>query len=244
VTRGEMVFGIVSGLLVNEYCDISPWVAVRLMRWAARLRYRDDAERAKVRGVEWAALIQERPGNLFKLLTALGFTLHALLVAALRSAPRVAKGANKAAQGQGHQPQLGFHGSTVHKLAGINSSMLNYWVRTGLVTPSVQVADGSGTQRLYSVTDVVEARSVKRLMDTGVSLRQIRTAFDYLREEYGGKLPRDITLMSDGNRIYACRSNEEVIDVFSTGQAVFAIALGRVWADTEGDLAHLPSERY
>jgi len=240
-----MVFGIVSGLLVNEYCDISPWVAVRLVRWAARLRYRGDAERAKVRGVEWAALIQkDRPGNLFKLLTALGFTLHALLVAALRTAPRVVKGANKAAQGQGHQPPPGYRGPIVYKLVGITYRQLDYWARTGLVTPSMRVADGSGTQLLYSVTDVVEARSVKRLMDTGVSLRQIRTAFDYLREEYGGKLPSDITLMSDGNRIYACRSNEEIIDVLSHGQAVFGLSLSRVWADTEGDLAHLPSERY
>ena len=45
--------------------------------------------------------------------------------------------------------------------------------------------------------------------------------------------------MSDGNRIYACHSNEEVVDVLSHGQAVFGIAVGRVWADTEGDLSHL-----
>jgi hypothetical protein len=33
-----------------------------------------------------------------------------------------------------------------------------------------------------------------------------------------------------------------VVDVLSNGQAVFGIAVGRVWADTEGDLAHLPGE--
>ncbi len=49
--------------------------------------------------------------------------------------------------------------------------------------------------------------------------------------------------MSDGNRIYACHSNEEVVDVLSNGQAVFGIAVGRVWADTEGDLAHLPGDQ-
>jgi hypothetical protein len=49
--------------------------------------------------------------------------------------------------------------------------------------------------------------------------------------------------MSDGNRIYACHSNEEVVDVLSHGQAVFGIAVGRVWADTEGDLAHLPGDQ-
>jgi DNA-binding transcriptional MerR regulator len=107
----------------------------------------------------------------------------------------------------------------------------------------VRAADGSGTQRLYSFTDVVELRIIKRLLDAGVSLRQIREAIGYLRKESGGKPLSDVTLMSDGNRIYACHSNEEVVDVLSHGQAVFGIAVGRVWADTEGDLAHLPGDQ-
>ncbi|HSR28815.1 MAG TPA: hypothetical protein VLR51_10185, partial [Actinomycetes bacterium] len=89
----------------------------------------------------------------------------------------------------------------------------------------------------------VELRIIKRLLDAGVSLRQIRDAIGYLRKESGGKPLSDITLMSDGNRIYACHSNEEVVDVLSNGQAVFGIAVGRVWADTEGDLAHLPGDQ-
>jgi DNA-binding transcriptional MerR regulator len=137
----------------------------------------------------------------------------------------------------------GFRGPIVYKLVGITYRQLDYWARTGLVTPSVRAADGSGTQRLYSFTDVVELRIIKRLLDAGVSLRQIRQAIGYLRKESGGKPLSDVTLMSDGNRIYACHSNEEVVDVLSHGQAVFGIAVGRVWADTEGDLAHLPGDQ-
>jgi DNA-binding transcriptional MerR regulator len=132
----------------------------------------------------------------------------------------------------------GFRGPTVYKLVGITYRQLDYWARTGLVTPSVRAADGSGTQRLYSFTDVVELRIIKRLLDAG-----IREAIGYLRKESGGKPLSDVTLMSDGNRIYACHSNEEVVDVLSHGQAVFGIAVGRVWADTEGDLAHLPGDQ-
>jgi DNA-binding transcriptional MerR regulator len=137
----------------------------------------------------------------------------------------------------------GFRGPIVYKLVGITYRQLDYWARTGLVTPSVRAADGSGTQRLYSFTDVVELRIIKRLLDAGVSLRQIREAIGYLRKESGGKPLSDVTLMSDGSRIYACHSNEEVVDVLSHGQAVFGIAVGRVWADTEGDLAHLPGDQ-
>ena len=136
----------------------------------------------------------------------------------------------------------GFRGPIVYKLVGITYRQLDYWARTGLVTPSVRAADGSGTQRLYSFTDVVELRIIKRLLDAGVSLQRIREAMAYLRKQSSGKPLTDVTLMSDGERIYACQSGEEVIDVLSHGQAVFGIAVGRVWADTEGDVATLPAD--
>jgi DNA-binding transcriptional MerR regulator len=205
VTRWEMAFAIVSGLLVNECCDISPWVAVRLMRWATRLRYRGAGERAAVRGEELAALILDRPGNLFKLLTAIGFTLHALLVPALRSAPPVVKRAEVAAQGQARQLEPRYRGPTVTKLVGISYRQLDYWARTGLVKPSVRAAEGSGMQGLYSFKDVVELRIIKRLLDANVTLRQIRTALSYLRKESGGKLLTDVTLISDAAATPATR---------------------------------------
>jgi DNA-binding transcriptional MerR regulator len=136
----------------------------------------------------------------------------------------------------------GYRGPTVCKLVGISYRQLDYWARTGLVTPSVRAADGSGSQRLYGFTDLVELRIIKRLLDAGVSLRRIREAIGYLRKESAGRPLTDVTLMSDGQHIYACHSGEEVVDVLSHGQAVFGIAVGRVWADTEGDLAHLPAE--
>ena len=136
----------------------------------------------------------------------------------------------------------GYRGPIVCKLVGISYRQLDYWARTGLVTPSVRAADGSGSQRLYSFTDLVELRIIKRLLDAGVSLQRIREAIGYLRKEAAGRPLTDVTLMSDGRRIFACHSGEEVVDVLSHGQAVFGIAVGRVWADTEGDLAHLPGE--
>ncbi|MEU8380154.1 hypothetical protein [Streptosporangium sp. NPDC048865] len=73
----EIVFAVLSGLLVNECCEIAPWAARRLVRWSARLRYRD-AEQAEVRAEELSAFINDRPGKLFKLVTALGFVMSAM----------------------------------------------------------------------------------------------------------------------------------------------------------------------
>lgn len=68
----SVVVSIVTGLLVNEFCEISPWCAHRLVRWAAFRRYADRG-RAEMRAEEWLALINDRPGKLFKLITALSF---------------------------------------------------------------------------------------------------------------------------------------------------------------------------
>ncbi|RAO39730.1 hypothetical protein PSN13_00755 [Micromonospora saelicesensis] len=73
---GEVLFGVVTGILINEASDISPWLARRLVAWAAFRRY-SDPQWASTRAQEFIALIDERPGKLFKLLTALGFAASA-----------------------------------------------------------------------------------------------------------------------------------------------------------------------
>ena len=138
--------------------------------------------------------------------------------------------------------QLGYRGPTACKAAGITYRQLDYWARTGLVEPSVRPATGSGTQRLYSFRDILVLKVVKRLLDTGVSLQQIRVAVGHLRERGVDDLAQ-ITLMSDGASVYECMSADEVIDLVQGGQGVFGIAVGKVWRDVEGSLAELPGER-
>lgn len=139
-------------------------------------------------------------------------------------------------------PQTGYRGPTACRAAGITYRQLDYWARTGLVAPSIKPGTGSGTHRLYSFRDILVLKVVKRLLDTGVSLQQIRTAVESLRERGISDLAQ-ITLMSDGASVYECTSNDEVIDLVQGGQGVFGIAVGRVWREVEGTLATLPAER-
>ena len=83
---------------------------------------------------------------------------------------------------------------------------------------------------------------VKRLLDTGISLQQIRAAVQHLRDRGSADLAQ-VTLMSDGVSVYECTSADEVVDLLQGGQGVFGIALGRVWREVEGDLAVLPAVR-
>ena len=129
----------------------------------------------------------------------------------------------------------GYRVPEVCKLVGITYRQLDYWARTGLVNPSVREAGGSGTQRLYSFRDLVQLKVIKKLLDAGVSLQNVRKAVVYLRQHLGTE-PSSVTLMSDGARIYACESEDEIIDLVKRGQGVFAIALDKVWDDLSSSL--------
>jgi DNA-binding transcriptional MerR regulator len=129
----------------------------------------------------------------------------------------------------------GYRVPEVCRVVGISYRQLDYWARTELVLPSVRDAGGSGTQRLYSFQDLVQLRVIKKLIDAGVSLQRIRKAVTFLREHMDSD-PTGITLMSDGSSVYACESQDEVIDLLRRGQGVFAIALDTVWEELSASL--------
>ncbi len=131
--------------------------------------------------------------------------------------------------------EQGYRVPEVCRVVGISYRQLDYWARTGLVRPSIRDAGGSGTQRLYSFQDLLQLRVIKKLLDTGISLQQIRHAVDYLQQMK--EAPHGVTLMSDGSRIYQAATPEAVVDLLAQGQGVFAIAVDKVWTDLEGSLA-------
>ncbi len=130
--------------------------------------------------------------------------------------------------------EQGFRVPEVTKVVGISYRQLDYWARTGLVRPSLQDARGSGSQRLYSFQDLAVLKLIKRMLDSGVGLQQIRKAMKTLKELKEPAL--GTTLVSDGSRIYAVDSPGAVVDLLAKGQGVFAIAVDKVWTDLEGSL--------
>lgn len=137
----------------------------------------------------------------------------------------------------------GYRAPLVCRLVGITYRQLDYWARTNLIKPSLQDAKGSGSQRLYSFTDVIQLKVIRKLLDAGMSLKKIRQAVLILREQMQSDQPlADVTLLSDGATIYAAHSAREVVDVFKGGQGVFGIAIGPVQDELEGDLHDLYPE--
>jgi DNA-binding transcriptional MerR regulator len=115
---------------------------------------------------------------------------------------------------------VGYRGPAACTAAGITYRQLDYWTTTGLVTPSVRAAEGSGSQRLYAFEDIVLLKVIKRLLDTGVSLQRIRTAIEFVRERglslrspgrFMAAAERLISLYADAPQPHA---NDRVVDAW------------------------------
>lgn len=135
----------------------------------------------------------------------------------------------------------GFGRETVMRTTGITYRQLDYWARTSLLVPSVQDAAGSGSRRRYSFQDILQLRIIKRLLDAGISLQQIRSAVKYLRSDMQTPL-EEVVLISDGKSVNAVTSGDEVVDLLAKGQGVFAIAVGKVYQELQGQVAEIRAQ--
>lgn len=135
----------------------------------------------------------------------------------------------------------GYRGPQVCKVVGVTYRQLDYWTTTGLIKPSIRDAEGSGSQRLYAFEDIVQLKVVKRLLDAGISLQQIRKALEWVRDQ--NLSLRDVTLLADASRVYAVTEEREIFDIIRQGQGVFALDVGPVVQEAEADVTALPAER-
>lgn len=116
----------------------------------------------------------------------------------------------------------GFSAPQVCVLAGVSYRQVDYWARSGLLEPSLQVAHGSGSRRRYSYRDVLQLKVIRRLLDGDVSLRLIRRAVVFLRNELDEDLV-SATLVLNGSRSLLLRTEGDLLDVVRQGQAMLSI---------------------
>ena len=154
-----------------------------------------------------------------------------IAVAAEGPAPREAGPQRRGAAGLGE----GFRGPQVCRVVGITYRQLDYWARTGLLRPSISDARGSGSQRVYSYTDLLQLKVIKQLLDAGVSLRSTRKAIECLRSS-GTSVASASLVIADDKSVLA-NSGEELFDLLRGGQGVLSIVLGMGKIVSEVDAA-------
>jgi DNA-binding transcriptional MerR regulator len=132
--------------------------------------------------------------------------------------------------------EIGYGGTQTAKVVGISYRQLDYWARTDLIRPSLSDAKGSGSRRRYSYNDLLELKAIKKLLDAGIKLEQVRNVFEYLREHVGTDIAA-AHIVIDGGSVVLCEG-DELIDVLQNGQGVLnVLSLGGVREELEADLA-------
>jgi DNA-binding transcriptional MerR regulator len=110
----------------------------------------------------------------------------------------------------------------VCRLTGVTYRQLDYWARTDLVTPSITPAQGSGSKRTYSYSDVLEVKVIKSLLNSGVALHRARQAVECLRNSLGADLASSSLVLSDAGSVLA-HDDGDLVDLLRGGQGVFNI---------------------
>jgi DNA-binding transcriptional MerR regulator len=140
--------------------------------------------------------------------------------------------------------QLGFSGTQAAKVVGISYRQLDYWARTDLIRPSLSDAAGSGSRRRYSYNDLLELKTIKKLLDAGIKLEQVRKVFAYLRQHVSTDIA-SAHIVIDGGSVMLC-DGDQLVDVLKQGQGVLnVLSLGGVREELEADLGPVveaPSE--
>ncbi len=107
-------------------------------------------------------------------------------------------------------------------VVGITYRQLDYWARTGLFVPT-GAATGSGSRRQYSFSDLVHLRVIKKMLDSGMKLQEVKRATDYLSAQGHSVANADLVMTSDSVFLHDPSQPEALFDLVKSGQGVFTI---------------------
>lgn len=136
-----------------------------------------------------------------------------------------------------------FDSKMVSRIVGVSLRQIQYWDERGFIRPSVKLAEGRGTKRLYSFSDLIQLRVVKDLTDHGLSLQKIRRCLHYLKR-YSPEMvqPRDsLRYLTDGEKLFLLTHDRNKILNVMDRQFVFSLGIGNLVRELNGEVRRVRS---
>jgi DNA-binding transcriptional MerR regulator len=118
------------------------------------------------------------------------------------------------------------------RLSGCSPAQLSYWERIGLVAP----LDAG-----YEFRDLVALRVVASLLEAGLPLARVRHAVRYLVNS--GEDIAGLRLVTDGDRVWACRDDGQILDALRKGQLALFVAVDAYAAEVDAEVKTFDAER-
>lgn len=130
---------------------------------------------------------------------------------------------------------MGFTAAQAARLTGCTLPQLSSWERSGLVTPP------PGPTYRYRLQDLVALRVVASLLEAGLGLDRVRRAVGYVVGAGDDDAPR--ALVTDGETVWACRDDRQVLDALRDRPVAFVVAVDRIGEDVAAAVRAFDAER-
>ncbi|HEY2988892.1 MAG TPA: MerR family transcriptional regulator [Candidatus Binatia bacterium] len=131
-----------------------------------------------------------------------------------------------------------FDSKTVSRIVGVSLRQIQYWDEQGFIRPSVKTAEGRGTKRLYSFSDLVQLKVVKDLAEYGLSLQKIRRCLRHLKVSFPDDTQplQSLRYLTDGDKLFMLTSDRKKILEAMEHQFVFSLGIGNLVRDLDGEV--------
>jgi DNA-binding transcriptional MerR regulator len=129
-------------------------------------------------------------------------------------------------------PELAYSALQAARLTGCSEAQLSYWERIGLV------ATNAGR---YGFRDLVALRVVASLLEAGLALGRVRKAVRYLLAS--GEDIAGLRIVTDGDRVWACRDDGQILDALRRGQMALFVAVDAYAQEVDAEVRTFDAER-
>lgn len=137
-----------------------------------------------------------------------------------------------------------FTGPQVAKIVGISYDKLDYWVKSGVVAPSIMVARPGKNLRYYTFSDIVVVAALNALRDRGISLQKVKKAKLEFCNRIGMSLEQGIrggVIVADGKDVlavlYSLDDAVQIMSLLKGGQMI--LPLDNIVSDIEDKLTQM-----
>ena len=131
-----------------------------------------------------------------------------------------------------------YDSKTASGIVGVSLRQIQYWDEQGFIRPSVKLADGRGTKRLYSFHDLICLKVVKDLTHHGLSLQKVRRCLRPLREYTvgTGRPSASLKYLTDGEKLFVITNNRKKILNAMERQFVLSLGIGSLVRELSGQV--------
>jgi DNA-binding transcriptional MerR regulator len=138
-----------------------------------------------------------------------------------------------------------YDSKTASRIVGVSLRQIQYWDEQDFVRPSVKLAGGRGTKRLYSFHDLVCLKVIKDLTRHGFTLRKIRRCLRPLRAHPAKTtgLAQSLKYLTDGETLFVITDDRQQILAAMERQFVLSLGIGNLVRELTGRVERIARGR-